>query len=89
MTERKVRFKETSNVVPCSKCGNKTDFSIISSQVAEDCCEVWARCRCGHEHDSDERLEDVWGGVGDDNVVGAIGCWNDAELAAQEATDAR
>lgn len=40
MSARKVRFKETAKIEPCPACGNKTEFTIRSMQVAEDCCEV-------------------------------------------------
>lgn len=75
---RQVKFKETADVVPCPKCGNKTEFTIHSRQFSEDCCEVWAECKCGNEPADDERMEDVWGGTHDANVMGAISCWNDA-----------
>lgn len=75
---RSVRFKPGSNIAPCPKCENKTDFVINSQQVCEDLCEVWVACKCGHETPPDHRLEDVWGSLGYDNVVAAISCWNDA-----------
>lgn len=79
MSERRVKFTENHSVVPCKKCGNKTEFTIISRQFAEDCCEVWAQCKCGYEHASQNRFEDVWGGVNDGNVMRAIDCWNSVE----------
>lgn len=82
MSSRKVKFKETANVQPCPKCGNKTDFTIHSDYCAEDCCEVWAACKCGHETPEGERFEDVMGGCDDNNVMAAISCWNDAIEAA-------
>ena len=78
MNSRTVRFKQTAEIVPCPKCGNKTDFIIKSDYCAEDCCEVWAQSICGHEPNSDDRIEDVWGGCGDDNVQAAMACWNEA-----------
>lgn len=30
---------------PCPKCGNRRAFKIVSQQVAEDLCEVWAECK--------------------------------------------
>lgn len=82
MNTRKVQFKPDAKIVPCPKCGNKTHFTIHSDYCAEDCCEVWAACKCGHQPDSDDRFEDVWGGVGDDNVMAAMSCWNDSMAQA-------
>lgn len=81
MTTRSVRFKETADVAPCPKCGNKTEFTIHSDYCAEDCCDVWAVCKCGHETPKGDRFEDVWGGCHDENVMAAISCWNDAMSA--------
>lgn len=81
---RKIKMKESSEIEPCPKCGNKLYFTIRSQRVAEDCCEVWAECKCCFDPTSLEnlgsgyRLEDVWGGTDDDNCIGAVNCWNDA-----------
>ena len=72
MNTRKI--KVNSGVEPCPSCGNNKDFTIKSDYCAEDCCEVWAVCECGHEG---ERFEDVWGGVSDENCYAAMSCWND------------
>lgn len=78
---RKVQFREAAQVTPCPMCKNRTDFTAHSMQVAEDACEVWIVCKCGfdptREH-TEYRLENVWGGTGPANVVGAKECWNDA-----------
>jgi hypothetical protein len=86
MTTRKVKFKEAASVQPRPKCGNKTDFTIHSDYCAEDCCEVWAACKCGHETAEGDRFEDVMGGCDDANVMAAISCWNDAIEAAHSIT---
>ena len=78
MTTRKIKCKEVADVEPCPKCGNKTEFMIHSDYCAEDCCEVWAVCKCGHETSSGDRFEDVWGGCDDNNCVIAMSCWNAA-----------
>lgn len=78
MTSRKVKFDYDAKVTPCPQCGNKTEFTIMSAQVVEDMCEVWAACRCGNETPTGYRYEDVWGGCDDGNVIMAISCWNDA-----------
>lgn len=81
---RKVKYKENSYIEPCPKCSNNTEFTIHSQQVQEDCCEIWAVCKCGYdpthyeEHGSGNRVEDVWGGTDDDNCQDAIRfAWND------------
>lgn len=82
MTTREVKVTR-GHIEPCPKCGNTTVFVIHSEQVAEDCCEVWAQCVCGHEPHGDDRLEDVWGGCGDDLCQTALLYWNDSMQAAR------
>jgi hypothetical protein len=78
MSKRAVKFKEGSIIEPCPKCGNKLEFIARSEQVCEDCCEVWIECKCGYDPFTDgNRLDDVWGGVDDDNVKWAINEWNE------------
>jgi len=81
MTSRKVVFKPGDYIEKCPKCGNNTDFTIKSDYCAEDCCEIWAVCKCGFDPTAEAwgcRLEDVWGGVGDDNCKDAIDVsWNE------------
>lgn len=54
----------------------------------EDCCEVWAECACGYDPAEEDvpgnRLEDIWGGCGDDNCKAAIGVWNDSIEVIEE-----
>jgi len=83
MTTRKIKCKEGADVEPCPKCGNKTEFTIHSDYCAEDCCEVWAVCKCGYETQDGERFEDVWGGCDDNNCVAAMACWNAAIQTAE------
>lgn len=78
MSKRNVKYKPNEFIKPCPKCGNNTEFTVISEQVCEDCCEIWAECKCGHcPSGSNDRIEDVWGGCSDDNCKDAI-CttWN-------------
>lgn len=82
MTTRTVQFKPNDTIAVCPKCGNNTHFKITSAQVAEDCCEVWATCKCGHEAGSEHHFEDIMGGVDDENVQMAMACWNDAFATA-------
>ena len=84
MSIRSVKYKQNKFIKPCPKCGNNTEFTIRSEQCAEDCCEVWAICKCGYDPTSYEeagsgnRIEDVWGGVDDANCQDAIRfAWND------------
>jgi len=72
---RKIKLK--SGAEPCPECGNASEFTIHSQQVAEDGCEVYAVCKCGYRPRGAE-YEDVWGGTGDDNCAMAMMCWNDA-----------
>ena len=90
MTTRKVKYKPNEFIKPCPKCGNNTEFKIHSDYCAEDCCEIWAVCKCGFDPTEEEkgygnRLEDVWGGVDDNNCQDAITfSWNDTlELLAE------
>jgi len=73
--------EEEAEVVPCPKCGNKTDFACHSNQFAEDCCEIWVVCKCGYDPtatNTNERLEDVYGGTDKDIFLSALEfCWND------------
>jgi hypothetical protein len=73
---RKVKVRK-DYMIPCEKCANDTDFTVISEQVAEDYCEVWARCACGNEPESLDRIEDVWGSLDDGNVIYALDVWNE------------
>lgn len=81
MSSRKVKFKPGKSIHECPKCGNNIEFTIHSDYCAEDCCEIWAVCKCGFDptqEDTGYRLEDVWGGVGDDNCINAIEIsWNE------------
>jgi hypothetical protein len=65
---------------PCPKCKNTKQFTVYSSQVAEDFCEIWAECNCGYRPKGGE-VEDVWGGTSVDNCYDAIAAWNDAILS--------
>lgn len=85
MSTRKFAIPRNSQVEPCPKCGNNTQFTARSEQVAEDGCEVWIVCRCGHDpHGPLDRMESVMGGCDDDNVREALGCWNDAVKSRRE-----
>lgn len=75
MSSRRIKLKANESVAKCPKCGNNTDFTIYSDYCAEDCCEVWAECKCGYNptaNDTSNRLEDVWGGCDDNNCLDAI-----------------
>ena len=82
MSIRKVKFAANTYISKCPNCGNNTIFVVHSEQVAEDLCDIWAVCGiCAYDPTSNNalnRLEDVWGGVDDDNVKDAINfTWND------------
>lgn len=60
--KREFRLK-AGHVTPCPRCGNTEHFAANSQRVAEDCCETWISCKCGHEPPSSDRRECVWGDV--------------------------
>jgi hypothetical protein len=82
MNSRRVKFKEGDYIKKCPKCGNNTEFTVKSDYCAEDCCEIWVNCKCGYDPTAEKhalRIEDVWGGVNDDNCKAAIEVsWNEA-----------
>lgn len=95
MSTRKIKFKTNEYIKPCPRCGNNTDFTIRSEQCAEDCCEIWATCKCSYDPTSYEeagtgyRVEDVWGGCTDENCQNAMRfSWNDPinDLAEKQLT---
>jgi len=78
---RNVQLNQNNVIVECPNCKNNTKFKAHSSQVSEDCCEVWVECVCGFDPTAKKpeyRFEDVWGGVDNSNVRMALDCWNDA-----------
>lgn len=84
MGHRRFNLSVNKYVLPCPKCGQNTRFTAHSTQVAEDCCDVWIVCICGHDpHKPGCRLEDVWGSLDADTIHDAIGCWNDAVASSE------
>lgn len=80
MNIRKVTLNKKSQAEPCPKCSNETVFVIKSQQVAEDSCDIWAECECGYDPTFEKvgsRVEDVWGGVDNENASMAIQNWNE------------
>lgn len=81
MNTRHIKYKENNYILPCPKCSNNTEFVVKSNQVSEDACDIWAACKCGYDPTSEEtmnRIDDVWGGVDNDNCEDAINfTWND------------
>lgn len=89
MNKRKVQYKENKYIKPCPECGNNTEFTVKSDYCAADCCEVWVTCKCGYDptaENNSARLEDTWGGTGDEMCRWAIDVsWNEAlELIEQQ-----
>ncbi len=75
-------------IEPCPKCGNDREFTAISSQCAEDLCEVWLECVCGHDpHGPLERMESVMGELDKGSVVAAASCWNEAICRARRGAE--
>jgi hypothetical protein len=66
--------------VACPECGNTTKFVMHSHQAGEDFCEIWVECVCGHDatvNSTGDRIEDTWGGTGDEHIADAIRyTWN-------------
>lgn len=95
MTQRKVKYKPNDVISKCPKCDNNTEFTIKSDYCAEDCCEIWAVCKCGYDPTQEEgysgyRLEDVWGGVSDDNCQDALTLsWNETINSIQAKSQAQ
>lgn len=81
-------FKYAKGATLCPKCGNKNKFDAHSSQVAEDCCEVWVSCHiCGYDPTEaiiGNRVESVMGGTDNGNVLMAIDVWNESIEEAPE-----
>lgn len=78
MSKRRFNLPKNNNAVSaCPKCKNKISFVAVSEQVAEDMCEVWIECSCGHDpHKSNERLESIMGELSESNIRMALDCWN-------------
>lgn len=77
----KVRFEPNARIIKCPQCGNNTEFTVFSSRICEDACNVWIECKCGFDPTADNtnyRLEDVWGSYCSTNICNAADCWNDA-----------
>ena len=80
---REVQCYPNNRIIKCPECKNNTKFKAHSSQVSEDCCEIWVECDCGFDPTAEKteyRYEDTWGGTDDNNVLMALTCWNDAIL---------
>ena len=82
------RLKPNERYDACPKCGNNTEFTCHSEQVAEDCCEVWVVCKCGYDPFNiigpSYRFEDAMGGTYKEIFLAALDCWNDAVRKHQE-----
>lgn len=85
MGQKKFNLNENTQIEPCPKCGNNTEFTAHSQQVSEDCCEIWVQCKCGHDPSSEiygSRMEDVWGSLGKEEIICALDCtWNELILS--------
>lgn len=77
--KRDIRLLENTRIIPCPKCGNNTRFVLHAEQFAEDCCETFVVCVCGHEptEASGNRYENVWGEMNNNAASIALDCWND------------
>lgn len=79
---REIKFIIHSGVVRCPKCENSISFNAHSSQIGEDCCNVWVECGvCGFDPTAENtslRFEKVFCGTDAENCFMALECWNDA-----------
>ena len=81
--KRNLTLKPNDKITPCPKCGNNTSFTLRAERCAEDCCETFVVCKCGHEPtgESGDRYENVWGECDNAAAQVALSWWNEA-LAA-------
>jgi len=84
MAERQIQLKPNTQVTLCPMCGNNTHFTLKAEQCAEDLCETFVVCKCGHEPTSEtgDRYENVWGDMDNGAASVALECWNDALAAS-------
>lgn len=71
---RLITINPNPKVPACPKCGNNTNFKCYSERAGEDCCDLWCTCVCDYTpmKSSLECVEDVWGGLDNDNCLDAI-----------------
>ena len=81
--QRKLTLNPNTQVAPCPKCGNNTQFTLRAERCDEDLCETYVVCKCGHEPagESGKRYENAWGEMDNGAAMIALDCWN-AALAA-------
>ena len=88
MGQRHFLLPANDSIEKCPNCGNNIEFVAKSAQVAEDCCEIWIECKCGHSFPDKYHLEDIWGSLGKDEILMALDCsWNEPiqeKLTTQE-----
>ena len=61
--------------ISCNLCGNDTQFTAMSEQVAEDLCELRVICRCGHDRAESmgiDPLESVLGELTPESITSAF-----------------
>lgn len=86
MGKRMLTVGSGAKVNPCPKCGNTTRFTLHAERCAEDLCETFVVCVCGHEPtETGERYENVWGDMTREAAAVALDCWNDAIAGAPDA----
>lgn len=87
MAKRAIQLKPNDRITPCPKCSNNTHFTLRAESCAEDLCETFVVCQCGHEPTGPlgDRYENVWGEMDNDAVMVALDCWNEAIANAARA----
>lgn len=86
MGEKKFNIKGESKITPCPTRGNNKEFVAKSQQVSEDCCDIWVQCKCGFDPTAEKslhRVEDVWGTLDTENILTALGVWDELILESK------
>ena len=91
MSKRKFKINNPKLAESCPKCQNSTEFEVVNRQFSEDCCEIYLECKCGFDptfDDTSSRFEDVWGGLGEDEIIMALAVWNELVLTNYKNAEA-
>lgn len=77
MATANVKFQPEAHICACPKCGNKTDFKLISDRGGEDFCDVFLQCVCGETPSSSCFIEDTWGELSKEMASACADQWNE------------
>ena len=84
MRTRHVRLSASTRVVPCPRCGNRTEFN-VHWEAGSAGRDVWLECVCGHHTGPQGRCEAEWEGSTAEITMVALSCWNDTMRSASAA----